>query len=177
MDALMQDLKAAGRSLRARKGFVVVAVATLALALGANSSVFAVIDAVLLEQLPYPEAERLAILGTSGPDGDREVLSVLNFEDYQAGGRAVERMAAWFDQGSTSRSHASRSGSRRPGVVGLLLAGSDRVRPWGGPSRPRSTAEVVLTWRCSAMPSGGDASARIPASSAGRCGSATTVTR
>ena len=99
MDALMQDLKAAGRSLRARKGFVVLAVATLALALGANSSVFAVIHAVLLEQLPYRDPERLAILWNVRADGDREVLSVLNFEDYQAGGRAVERMAAWFDQG------------------------------------------------------------------------------
>ena len=99
MDALVQDLRAAGRSLRARKGFVALAVATLALALGANSSVFAVIHAVLLEQLPYRDPERLVILWNLRADGDREVLSVLNFEDYQAGSRAVERMAAWFDQG------------------------------------------------------------------------------
>src|SRR5262245_9653776 len=99
MDALFQDLKAAARSLRARKGFVALAVATLALALGANSSVFAVIHAVLLEQLPYREPERLAILWNVRADGDHEVLSVLNFEDYQNGTRTLERIAAWFDQG------------------------------------------------------------------------------
>jgi len=99
MDALVQDLKAAARSLRARKGFVALAVATLALALGANSSVFAVIHAVLLEQLPYRDPERLAILWSVRADGDHWVLSVLNFEDYQTGTRTLERMASWFEQG------------------------------------------------------------------------------
>ena len=99
MNALFQDLKAAGRSLQARKGFVALAVATLALALGANSSVFAVIHAVLLEQLPYRDPERLAILWNVRADGDNEVLSVSNFEDYQTGTRSLERIAAWFDQG------------------------------------------------------------------------------
>src|SRR5215470_3317870 len=99
MDALVQDLKAAGRSLRARKGFVALAVATLALALGANSSVFAVIHAVLLEQLPYRDPERMAILWNVRADGDNEVLSVSNFEDYQTGTRTLERIAAFFDQG------------------------------------------------------------------------------
>ena len=99
MDALVQDFKAAARSLRARKGFVALAVGTLALALGANSSVFGVIHAVLLEQLPYRDAERLAILWNVKADGENEVLSVANFEDYQAGARALERIAAWFEQG------------------------------------------------------------------------------
>ncbi|MGZ3478902.1 MAG: ABC transporter permease [Myxococcaceae bacterium] len=99
MDALFQDLKAAARSLRARKGFVALAVGTLALALGANSSVFGVIHAVLLEQLPYRDPERLAILWNVKADGENEVLSVANFEDYQAGARALDRIAAWFEQG------------------------------------------------------------------------------
>ena len=99
MDGLLQDLKAAVRSLQARRGFMALAVATLTLALAANSSVFAVIHAVLLEQLPYRDPERLALLSNVKADGDREVLSILNFEDYQSGARAIERMAAWFDQG------------------------------------------------------------------------------
>ena len=99
MDALVQDFKAAARSLRARKAFVALAVGTLALALGANSSVFGVIHAVLLEQLPYRDPERLAILWNVKADGENEVLSVANFEDYQAGARALERIAAWYEQG------------------------------------------------------------------------------
>ncbi|HET9037832.1 MAG TPA: ABC transporter permease, partial [Myxococcaceae bacterium] len=99
MDGLLQDLKAAVRSLRARRGFVALAVATLTLALAANSSVFAVIHAVLLEQLPYRDPERLALLWNVKADGDHEVLSILNFEDYQSGTRTIDGMAAWFDQG------------------------------------------------------------------------------
>jgi predicted permease len=99
MDGLLQDLKAAVRSLRARRGFVGLAVATLTLALAANSSVFAVIHAVLLEQLPYRDPERLALLWNVKADGDHEVLSILNLEDYQSGTRTIDGMAAWFDQG------------------------------------------------------------------------------
>src|SRR3982750_4114483 len=99
MNALLQDVRSALLSLRARRGWVVLAVGTLALALGANASVFGVIQAVLLEQLPYRDPERLAILWNVRAHGDAEVLSVANFEDYQAGARGLERMAAWFEQG------------------------------------------------------------------------------
>jgi putative ABC transport system permease protein len=99
MDAFRQDLKAAFRSLQARRGFVALAVGTLALAIGANASVFGVVHAVLLEQLPYRDPERLAILWNVRADGDTEVLSVANFEDYQSGARSLERIAGWFEQG------------------------------------------------------------------------------
>jgi predicted permease len=99
MDALLQDVKAAFRSLLARRGFAALAVGTLALAVGANASVFGVVHAVLLEQLPYRDPERLAIFWNVRPDRDNEVLSVANFEDYQSEARGVERIAAWYEQG------------------------------------------------------------------------------
>ena len=99
MDSLLQDVKAAFRALRTRKGMVALAVATLALAIGANTSIFGVVHAVLLDQLPYRDPERLAIVWAMHVSGEREVLSVLTVEDYQAQTRTLERMAAWFEQG------------------------------------------------------------------------------
>lgn len=58
----MQDLRYGFRQLRGTPGFTTVAVLTLALGIGATSAIFSVTDAVLLQGLPYPHADRLEIL-------------------------------------------------------------------------------------------------------------------
>ena len=55
METLAQDLRLALRSWARRPGFALVVVATLALGIGANVAIFAVMDGVLLKPLPYPE--------------------------------------------------------------------------------------------------------------------------
>jgi hypothetical protein len=61
-ESAFQDLRYALRALRKNPGFASAAVLSLALGLGANTAIFAVVNAVLVRPLPYPHAERMVQL-------------------------------------------------------------------------------------------------------------------
>lgn len=81
IDTLTQDLLYGMRLLARNPGFGLLAVSTLALGLAANSAVFSVVDAVLLESLPYPEPGRLVFVGPTARDGRRH-FSPPDFVDF-----------------------------------------------------------------------------------------------
>ena len=76
-DQLRMDVRHAGRTLRRNRAFAATAAATLALAIGANTLMFSVLNAVVLRPLPYRSPEQLAMLWAENPAGVALVLTVV----------------------------------------------------------------------------------------------------
>jgi len=95
MLTFLRDLRHAVRTLRKMPGFSVVAVLVLALGIGANTAIFSVVNAVVLRPLPYPGADRLALIWeTDLKDGvQREGPSGPNFLDWKGQSQSFEEMA------------------------------------------------------------------------------------
>lgn len=99
MDALIRDLRGACRRLARSPGFAATAIATLALCLGANLAIFAVVDAVLVRALPYPQPDRLVTLFNAYPGAgvDRSGASMANYFDRRHALRAFRSLALYND--------------------------------------------------------------------------------
>src|SRR5216684_8606800 len=97
MRTLLQDLRYALRLLLKNPGFTLVAVLTLALGIGANAAIFSVVHGVLLQRLPFPNADRLVQLQEAvGPEQSNPV-SYPNFLDWKAQNHVFAQMAAYGD--------------------------------------------------------------------------------
>ena len=86
-DELVRQLRHATRLLRKTPGFTAAALVTLAVCLGANLTIFAVVDSILLRPLPFPEAGRLVTVFNTYPKAgvDRDGSSTANY--YERRGR------------------------------------------------------------------------------------------
>jgi putative ABC transport system permease protein len=106
MERWIRDFTHAARSLARAPGFTLVVVATLALAIGANSAIFSVVNAVLLEPLPYPHADRLVHIGGTAPGTDQPaefgVPDELYFE-YRESVPGIEDIGLYGTGSSTTR--------------------------------------------------------------------------
>jgi predicted permease len=90
----VRDLHYGARLLRRAPGFATVAVLTLALGIGAATTVFSVVDGVLLRPLPYPNPDRIVRLFQIDATGRRQnTVSEPNFNDWKAGTRSFVAMA------------------------------------------------------------------------------------
>ena len=92
---LAQDLRYALRSLQRRPVLIVVAVAVLAVGIGASTAVFSVVDAVLLRPLPFADAGRLIVAWQRSPDNSVPFIEVSypDYLDWRRQARAFESMA------------------------------------------------------------------------------------
>jgi putative ABC transport system permease protein len=99
LDALARDIRYGVRAFGRSPGFAAVAVLTLALGLGANTTIFAVLYNVTLRPLPYPDAERLAkvyLTSQSDARGARDVsFSYPKFQDLQRATTVFDAMAVY----------------------------------------------------------------------------------
>jgi putative ABC transport system permease protein len=120
MDTLLKDFRYAWRRLRRTPGFSLVAVATLALGIGATSTIFTVVNGVLLRPLPYRAADRLANIWNDLGEGAQSLpaVSPLDFRDYQTRSRAFEEFAAATGPGIV-RLRGNLSGRGEPEKIDL----------------------------------------------------------
>jgi predicted permease len=102
MGGLVQDIRQAMRQMKKSPGFTAVVVITLALGIGANATVFSVVDTVLLRPLPYMHPERL-VQAESFYDRNVEAgnLSYPDFLDWRAQNRSFEHLVSYHDNSYT----------------------------------------------------------------------------
>jgi putative ABC transport system permease protein len=133
--SLTQDLRFAIRQLRKRLSFTVMAVATLALGIGAATAVFSLVDTILLHPLPFAQPDRiLALQAIEAPRADAPGVTVAmgsnvsypNFFDWRERTRTFQYLASW--QGQSFTLTAPHATARR--IDGLAVS-SDFFRVLG----------------------------------------------
>src|ERR1043166_9215304 len=101
LEELRQDVRYAVRGLRRSGSFTFAAAVTLALSIGATTSMFSVVNAVLLRGLPYPDPDRIAVLcelnRSSAAGAPCNVLNPANFLAWRDVARSFDAMGAFFE--------------------------------------------------------------------------------
>jgi putative ABC transport system permease protein len=97
MTTLLHDLRYALRTMRKQPVFAAIAIVTLGLGIGANTAIFSVVHAVLLQPTAYPEAPDEVLVLTENEKNWRDELPVSypNFKDWQSENRSFERLAGY----------------------------------------------------------------------------------
>ncbi len=90
------DMRFALRGIRRRPLFAVVIILTLALGIGVQAAIFALVDTALLRPLGYPQEERIVSIGSQWSGGfDHSSVSIPEYLDYSTRTHSFEAMAAW----------------------------------------------------------------------------------
>src|SRR6202043_2324864 len=135
VETCWQDLCFAARTLRKSAVFTTVAIVTLALGIGASTSIFSVVDAVLLRPLPYRNPQQIVRVWEQAADGHRMNLADPNFDDFLAQNDTFASLAEygyWL---------ASLSGGSEPVRVNIAAVSSDFFKALGAePFRGRAFA-------------------------------------
>lgn len=97
MDTLLQDIRYGIRGFFKRPAFTVVALIALALGIGANTAIFSLVNAVVLQPLPFPESDRLVwVYGNIKTGSNRASVAPLDYLDFREQNTTFEQFAATF---------------------------------------------------------------------------------
>jgi predicted permease len=101
VESVWADVKFALRQMRKSPGFAAVVIVTLALGIGANTTVFSIVDAVLLRPLPYAQPERLVQVTSRQAGGAGLSVCYPDFFDWRAQNHSFEHMVSYHDGSMT----------------------------------------------------------------------------
>jgi putative ABC transport system permease protein len=144
LETLAQDLRYAARMLRRTPGFTTAALVTLTLGIGANTAIFAIVDAVLLSPLPYADPDRLVVAGDRNADGSLSGVGLATMTDWRDRSGSFEQLAMmrlWMPtlvtDGEGEQLAAARVSANYFGVLGVrpalgrdFTAADDREDGW-----------------------------------------------
>jgi predicted permease len=155
LESLLQDLRFGARTLRRSPGFTLVAVLTLALGVGANTAIFSVVNAILLHPLPYPNADRLAIIWSAWGKESRGPASGPELIQLRQRSRSFEEIAGiWVTSGAitgNAEPEQVRVGRVTANFLPLLVEKPQLGRLFAtGEDRSGSPPQAILTdglWR------------------------------
>jgi len=162
MPDLFQDLRFGFRMILKNPWFTAVAVATLAVGIGANTAFFSLLDAVLLRPLPVERPEELVLLNARGPDGSLSAdFAYADYADYRDRCRSFSGLVAFDAQpltftadGSSERVFAQGVSGNFFQVVGRQAALGRSLAP--GDDRVGAEGAVMLSYRLWQSRFGGD---------------------
>ena len=157
METFLQSLRYGLRSMKNSPGFAAVAILTLALGIGANTAIFSVVNAVLLQPLSYPNPGRLVELELSSQQGNGDVTSIPKFNVWREQTQVFDSVAAYDFSGPG----INLTGGDRPEQLEGIHVSADYFRVFGAPmaigrtftadeDRPGGPAVAVISdglWR------------------------------
>jgi putative ABC transport system permease protein len=157
METFRMNLRQSLRTLAKSPGFTLVAVLTLALGIGANTAIFSVVNAVLLQPLSYPNPDRLVEVVWTTDDGIADAASIPKFNVWHEQTQVFDSVAAYDFAGPG----INLTGGDRPEQVKGIHVSADYFRVFGAPmatgrtftaqeDRPGGPAVVVISnalWR------------------------------
>jgi len=148
----MQDLRYAIRMILKNPVFSAVMVLTLALGIGANTAIYTVVEAVLLEPLPFEEPEELALLWTRNDELNQQkyMVSPMDFDDWRNMNATFASMAAFWPTTGTVTENDGDPTRVRPiytteDFFDVLGAEALLGRTFGPEDGPGSTAVAILS--------------------------------
>jgi putative ABC transport system permease protein len=159
--ALLLDLRYAWRGIRKARGFTAIILLTLALGIGANATIFSIVHAMLIEPLPYRDADRLAFLWLGFSRGP---LSGPDFRDIREGTRSFEELGGIWASGTVALGGDGDPEQLRTSfvttnffhVLGAESAFGRTFRDEDG--RPGAPSTILLGWDLFTRRYGGDPS-------------------
>ena len=153
--SVLSDLRFASRTLRARPLFTAIAVASLALGIGANTAIFSVVESALLRELPYDHPDRLLFVLDNQPNFEGASLSPGEYLDYKRQSQTLSDLAAYAFQSLTLTGRGDpqklHAGSVTPNYFEVLGAHPLLGRLFNAtadkPGADRSAVLSEATWR------------------------------